>query len=72
MAKAEKKELGVAVVGSGRIGTLRANMASRHPSVQFLAVSDIDAEKAGLLASARASLTTLALASRRRHTPRTV
>lgn len=45
-----KKELGVAVVGSGRIGTLRANMASRHPSVRFLAVSDKDAERAGLLA----------------------
>lgn len=52
MAKAEKKELGVAVVGSGRIGTLRANMASRHPSVRFLAVSDLDAEKAGLLGEA--------------------
>ena len=50
MEKREKQELGVAVVGSGRIGTLRANMASRHPSVRFLAVSDIDAEKAGLLA----------------------
>ncbi len=46
----KKQELGVAVVGSGRIGTLRANMASRHPSVRFLAVSDIDAERAGLLA----------------------
>ena len=46
----EKQELGVAVVGSGRIGTLRANMASRHPSVRFLAVSDIDSERAGLLA----------------------
>ena len=45
-----KQELGVAVVGSGRIGTLRANMASRHPSVNFLAVSDKDPERAGLLA----------------------
>lgn len=45
----EKKDLGIAVVGSGRIGTLRANMASRHPSVRFLAVSDIDPERAGIL-----------------------
>jgi predicted dehydrogenase len=52
LAKAEKKELGIAIVGSGRIGTLRANMASRHPSVNFLAVSDLDAEKAGLLGEA--------------------
>ena len=46
----DKQELGVAIVGSGRIGTLRANMASRHPSVRFLAVSDKDPERAGLLA----------------------
>ena len=46
----KKQDLGVAVVGSGRIGTLRANMASRHPSVRFLAVSDRDPERAGLLA----------------------
>ena len=45
----QKQELGVAVVGSGRIGTLRANMVTRHPSVRFLAVSDIDPERAGLL-----------------------
>ena len=45
----EKQDLGVAIIGSGRIGTLRANMASRHPSVRFLAVSDIDPEKAGML-----------------------
>ena len=47
-------KIGLAVVGSGRIGTLRARLAARHPAVNFLAVSDIDpanakklAEKAG-------------------------
>ncbi|MFQ6027632.1 MAG: Gfo/Idh/MocA family protein [Dehalococcoidia bacterium] len=45
----EKQDLGVGIIGSGRIGTLRANMASRHPSVRFLAVSDLDPEKAGIL-----------------------
>ena len=45
----EKNELGIGIIGAGRIGTLRANMASRHPSVRFLAISDIDAEKAGIL-----------------------
>ncbi len=34
------KHLGIAVVGSGRIGTLRARLAARHPAVRFLAVSD--------------------------------
>jgi predicted dehydrogenase len=51
----EKKELGVAVVGSGRIGTLRANMAARHPSVRFLAVSDKEPERANSLAESVAA-----------------
>ncbi len=37
----ERKQLGIAVVGSGRIGTLRARLASGHPAVNFLAVSDV-------------------------------
>ena len=42
----DKKALGVGVVGSGRIGTLRANLVSHHPSLEFLAVSDIDHDRA--------------------------
>jgi len=45
-----RKELGVAVIGSGRIGTLRARLAARHPSVNFLAVSDLEETKARALA----------------------
>lgn len=45
----ERKELGIAVVGSGRIGTLRASMAARHPAVRFLAVSDLDSSRARAL-----------------------
>ena len=45
-----RKELGIAVVGSGRIGTLRARLASRHPAVKFLAVSDLDPGRARALA----------------------
>ena len=44
------KELGIAVVGSGRIGSLRARLAAGHPAVKFLAVSDLDAERAKNLA----------------------
>ena len=36
----ERKSLGVAVIGSGRIGALRAQLAAGHPGVNFLAVSD--------------------------------
>jgi predicted dehydrogenase len=46
----KKKELGVAVIGSGRIGSLRARLAARHPAVHFLAVSDIDEANAKALA----------------------
>lgn len=45
-----RKELGIAVVGAGHIGALRARLAARHPSVRFLAVSDIDPSRARALA----------------------
>ncbi|MFN7085488.1 MAG: Gfo/Idh/MocA family protein [Burkholderiales bacterium] len=45
-----KKELGIAVIGSGRIGTLRARLAAKHPAVGFLAVSDRDPARARALA----------------------
>ena len=48
----ETRELGIAVVGSGRIGSLRAKLAAAHPAVKFLAVSDIDGERAQRLAQA--------------------
>lgn len=43
-------EIGIAVVGAGRIGTLRARLAAKHPSVRFLAISDIDPTRAEALA----------------------
>ncbi len=47
----ERKELGIAVVGSGRLGTLRASLAAAHPGVRFLAVSDVDPSRARALAA---------------------
>jgi predicted dehydrogenase len=44
------KQLGIAVVGSGRIGTLRARLSAKHPAVGFLAVSDLDRNRARALA----------------------
>lgn len=43
--------VGVAVVGAGSIGSLRAEISHRHPSVDFLAVCDVVAAKAESLAS---------------------
>lgn len=45
-----QKELGVAVVGAGRIGTLRARLAAKHPCVGFLAIADLDPARARALA----------------------
>lgn len=44
------KDLGIAVVGAGRIGTLRARLSAKHPAVRFLAVSDKDPAQAKKLA----------------------
>lgn len=46
----DRKQLGIAVVGSGRIGTMRARAALTHPSVGFVAVSDLDPANAEKLA----------------------
>lgn len=43
-------ELGIAVVGAGRIGTLRARLAAKHPAVKFLAIADLDPARAKALA----------------------
>jgi len=47
----KRNELGIAVVGAGRIGTLRARLAAKHPSVGFLAISDLDPQRARALAA---------------------
>src|SRR6185312_14650393 len=46
----KQSDLGIAVVGAGRIGTLRARLAAKHPSVGFLAISDKDPARARALA----------------------
>ena len=46
----KQNNIGIAVVGAGRIGTLRARLAAKHPSVRFLAISDRDPARAKMLA----------------------
>ena len=48
----KQSNLGIGVVGAGRIGTLRARLAAKHPSVRFLAISDRDPARARTLADA--------------------
>ena len=46
----QRKSIGLGIVGSGRIGGLRARLAAGHPGVDFIAVSDADPAKAKALA----------------------
>jgi len=43
--------IGLGIVGSGRIGTLRARLASGHAAVNHIAVSDLDPANAAKLAT---------------------
>ena len=51
------RPLGVAVIGAGRIGTLRARLCAKHPCVGFLAIADTDNEKARSLAQTTSAAT---------------
>ena len=42
--------VGVAVIGAGKIGRHRARLAAQHAAVDFLAIADLDAERAEELA----------------------
>jgi predicted dehydrogenase len=48
--KMQRTELGVAIIGAGRIGALRAQLAAAHPAVRFLALADTDAARARAVA----------------------
>ena len=47
----QREQLGVAVIGAGRIGSMRARLAALHPAVRFVAVADTDPEAAHALAA---------------------
>jgi len=46
----KREQIGLAIIGSGRIGSLRARIASEHPAVRFVGVSDIEPAHARKLA----------------------
>ena len=50
MQQMQRTELGIAIIGAGRIGSLRARLAAAHPAVRFMAVSDVDPAAARTLA----------------------
>ena len=46
----KREPVGIAVIGAGRIGTMRTRLASEHPAVNFIAVSDLKRDAAQALA----------------------
>ena len=48
---ARVREIGLGIIGSGRIGTLRARLAAGHSAVASIAVSDLDPANAEKLAA---------------------
>jgi myo-inositol 2-dehydrogenase/D-chiro-inositol 1-dehydrogenase len=46
----QRKQIGLGIIGSGRIGTLRGRLASGHPAVNFIATADLVADNARALA----------------------
>ena len=54
------KEIGLAIIGCGTIGRVRANLAGEHPAIGWLGLCDIDEElMAGLAADTEADFTTV-------------
>lgn len=47
----DAQPIGLAIIGAGRIGTLRARLAAAHAAVRFIAVADRNSEAAGRLAA---------------------
>src|SRR6202035_663114 len=50
MAKKNAKRIGLAIVGAGRVGLFRGEVAARHPQVDFIGLAELKADRAQLVA----------------------
>lgn len=66
----QRTELGIAVIGAGRIGTLRARLAAKHPSVRHLRIADRDPARAQALAAQCGAVATACTNDEAIHDPR--
>jgi predicted dehydrogenase len=46
MAKKSAKRIGLAIVGGGRVGLIRGEIAARHPQVDFIGLAEIKPDRA--------------------------
>src|SRR5881397_275474 len=50
MPKKNPKRIGLAIIGGGRVGLFRGEVAARHPQVDFIGLAEIEPERAKLVA----------------------
>jgi predicted dehydrogenase len=49
MARKKAKRIGLAIVGGGRVGLFRGEVAARHPQVDFIGLAEVKPERAKLV-----------------------
>jgi myo-inositol 2-dehydrogenase / D-chiro-inositol 1-dehydrogenase len=49
MARKNPKRIGLAIVGAGRVGLFRGEVAARHPQVDFIGVADVKPDRLALV-----------------------
>ena len=47
----QPKKIGLAIVGAGRVGLIRGELAARHPEVAWIGIAEINPERAKLVAA---------------------
>lgn len=50
MTRRQPKRIGLAIVGAGRVGLIRGELAARHPEVDWIGIAEINPERAKLVA----------------------
>jgi predicted dehydrogenase len=51
MPKKSPKRIGLAIIGAGRVGLFRGEVAARHPQVDFIGLAEIKPERAKMVAA---------------------
>src|SRR5438034_27775 len=49
MARKNARRIGLAIVGAGRVGLFRGEVAARHPQVDFIGIAEIKPDRAKLV-----------------------
>src|SRR6188474_1331270 len=50
MPRKQPKKIGLAIVGAGRVGLIRGELAARHPEVEWIGIAEKNPERAAIVA----------------------